>query len=196
MAVTLSTTSAALNLAAVASAIQKFEFGDVNGDPSANVNFVTGILSLGNYNLATAAVTPTASNPVEVAATRVWGGIVSGTAGSTETLDLAALPNGNPADSLGPIDLTGLKIQGMIMQADFDNTEVVTVTRGASNPYQLFGTASTDGIHVLPGGVFIGFFPENTGKSTGLADVAGAVKEIDFTTASADYDISVLLFAG
>lgn len=65
--------------------------------------------------------------------------------GSSETLDLTALPDGK--------DLTTLKVQVFMIEAnEANNAAGLEFAQGAANPYFLFGTAG-DKVTLFPGDV-------------------------------------------
>lgn len=73
--------------------------------------------------------------------------------GGAATIDLTSLPGPNSTT----IDFTGLKVQAIKFVCPSTNTEGITVDRGGSNPYNLFGedNASAEQIEVLPGDVYL-----------------------------------------
>lgn len=83
-----------------------------------------------------------------VPATKAFSDSVNLVAGAA-TLDLTALAG--PAGTT--IDLTGLKVQAIKLACPASNTAGITVDRGASNAYNLFGedNGSAEQVEVLPG---------------------------------------------
>lgn len=81
-------------------------------------------------------------------ADKMWASTRTLTASATEDIDLA----GVLTDQLGAA-LTVVKLKLLRITADAANTNNVNVTRPASNGVPLF-LAASDGIPVLPGGIF------------------------------------------
>lgn len=189
MAFTSAVTSAKLNLATALTALERITFTDVESVPQTTVNWAAGTV-LPNLNLQLAAGTPSASNPVEVASTAVWGDLRTA-GGTTDSLDLTALPR---STELGVLDLDGLKLQAVMFASAFANTGDITITPDAVTGYPLFSGA-TDSFDLSPGGIAILFRPENTTAGTGWPDVSATVKDIDLSGPSG-FIYQVVLYAG
>jgi hypothetical protein len=86
-------------------------------------------------------------------------------ASATEDLDLA----GVLTDAFGAA-ITFARIKAVIVTADADNTNLVQITRPASNGVPLF-MAAGDGIALRPGAVFAWF--SGVADATGVAVTAG-----------------------
>jgi hypothetical protein len=119
-----------------------------------------------------------------VKATKPWskdGALSSGTA----TIDLTVLPRGNLADAT----FTGLKVKVFKISCPTGNSAAVVVAPGASNPYDLFGTA--DDRVSIGAGCAIEMF---------LADKAetcdASHKTLDLSSDDDDADYSITLVAG
>lgn len=122
------------------------------------------------------------STPV---ASQVWSDTVALDTGAA-TIDLSSLSRGS---ALSALDLTGLKVQGFIIQSKAANTDTVGIDVGASNGYNLFG--ASDGRAVLsPGGAIMLYAPED------LPDVASGAKTIDLSSSDADAQVDVVILAG
>lgn len=78
------------------------------------------------------------------AVSQVWSDTVALSSGSL-SIDLTSLSRGSVLSSL---DLTGLKVQAIYLEAPSTNSAAVTVEVGASTPYDIFGDA--DGEVTLP----------------------------------------------
>lgn len=101
------------------------------------------------------------------------------TAGA-DTLDLTALTN-----SIGAaLDLTGLKVQLLLIKGATTNTGDIVVATGASNGYPgITGTVPDGGYMLLFG-------------NDGYADVAAADAEIDISSTDLDAIYDVIIVAG
>lgn len=119
-----------------------------------------------------------------VPATEGWPDTRSLAAGA-DSIDLTALARG----TLPTIDLTGLKVQLVIIRAAAANTAGILFKQGASNPYLLFGAAS-DQHTLLPGTAYYMYWADK------LADVAAGAKEVDMTSTDLDAIYSMILVAG
>lgn len=82
------------------------------------------------------------------AVTKVWSDSVTLVAGAA-TLDLTSLTG--PAGA--SVDFTGLKVHLVKLACPSSNTAGITVDRGASNAYNLFGedNSSAEQVEVMPG---------------------------------------------
>lgn len=189
MAFTATVQTASIRLSSVLALQEKITFDDIEGDPSTTVNWMSNAV-LNDLDLKTA-VTATAANPNQTATTQIWGSLITAS-GTSHTLDLSALPRDA---CLSALDLTGLKIQGYLMQAPWANTADVTVVTGATNGYDLMDQALFK-LGITPGGVELCWFPENTDKTVGMPDVAVADAELDFASTMSNFQIFVALFAG
>lgn len=122
------------------------------------------------------------STPVVSAA---WSDTVALSTGAA-TIDLTSLSRGAV---LSALDLSGLKIQAIILQAKSTNTDTISVVPGASNGFNIFGGA--DGkIYLAAGAACLFYVPED------WSDVAAADAEIDLASNDADAEIDVVLLAG
>lgn len=90
------------------------------------------------------------------------------------TLDLTAIADANG----GTVDGTGLKVQTIKLANPADNNGAITIVPGASNAYNLFGSAFSLTIPV--GGEILAYLPEGT------PDIASGAKEIDITGTGTD----------
>lgn len=128
------------------------------------------------------AATAGTSGPV----TKVYSDQIALSSGATIVLD--ALTQSTGGDITQTVDFTGLKIQFFLFENDPDNSNVMTVTFGASDGYQIFGGSA--GKITLPVGCSImGRFPDQ------LEDVATADSEIDITGTDTEL-FNVVLVAG
>jgi hypothetical protein len=107
-------------------------------------------------------------------------------ASGTEDLDLA----GSLEDAFGAT-LTFARVKAIYVGAAAANTNLVQVTRPASNGLALF-LAASDGIAVRPGG----FFAWGASDATGVAVTAGTGDLLTFTNSagstSVTYDIVII----
>lgn len=87
--------------------------------------------------------------------------------GGAATIDLTALTGTNGAT----VTLSGLKVQAIKVKAKAANSNVLTLTEGASNGYELAGSGWT--VALLPSQEFMFWGHDAT------PDVGGAAKEID-----------------
>lgn len=94
---------------------------------------------------ADAATLDASSTP---AVSKTYSQTINLTAGAA-TIDLTALPGPNSTT----VDFTGLKVQALKLVCPSTNTAGITVDRGATNAYNLFGAdnASAEQVEVLPG---------------------------------------------
>lgn len=125
-------------------------------------------------------LTPTSTPAVS----KAFSDSVQLTAGAA-SLDLAALAG--PLSTA--IDMTGLKVQAILVLADAANTDVVTVDVGATNGYNIFGTAGSE-LALAAGGFALFYSPE------GLPDVGAAAKTIDLSSPDTDAIVKVIIVAG
>lgn len=107
--------------------------------------------------------------------------------GGAATLDLTALTG--PASVT--VDFTGLKVQLVKLACPTANTGGITVDRGATNAYNLFGedNSSAEQVEILPGCSMLMF---NNDK---VADVSATVKNVQFAGTGTE-SIEVMLVAG
>lgn len=107
-------------------------------------------------------------------------------ASATEDLDLA----GVLADALGST-ITMAKLKALIVTAASGNTNNVNLTRPASNGVPLF-LAASDGIGILPGGMFAWVAP----TAAGVTVTAGTGDLLTFTNSSSGssvtYDVVII----
>jgi hypothetical protein len=103
-------------------------------------------------------------------------------AGSTVTIDLtAAAVLALPGSASRTHDFSAKKVVCVVLRADGDNADPITVAPGVSNPYAIFG-ASKD-IDIAPGMTVAAFFAD---VPSSLPAVAGGAKEIDISGTTAD----------
>lgn len=119
-----------------------------------------------------------------VPATKVWSDTRT-LSGGTETLDLTALTR-SPAAT---VDMTGLKVQLVLIKADATNTQVLTIAGAAATPYELFGDSS--GQTSIPAGGATLIY----GKD-GLADVSATVKSVTISSTHLTASYSIIIVAG
>jgi hypothetical protein len=118
------------------------------------------------------------------AATQVASDLITLTAGA-HTIDLTAAPT-RDGDT---VDLSGLKVQAIKIACPTGNTEVVKLSAGASNGYNLGGDADWE-LPIYPGGQAVWIAPE------GSPDVAAGAKEIDVASDDADAKFAIIIVAG
>jgi hypothetical protein len=134
------------------------------------------------HRLALASTTLNAASTP--AATQVWSDRASLTAGAA-TIDLTALARAN----LSALDLTGLKVQVILIRNLSTNTGTLEIDVGAANGYNILGSATSEA--VLPvGGFLFAYLPEGT------PDVSGTASDIDLVSADTDATYDVLIVAG
>lgn len=143
---------------------------DLGTNAATNPNINYGINS--NASSYSSTTTPAAS--------KVWGGTVTLTAGAA-TLDLTALTR----SPLATVTLSGLKILAVHIKATSTNTSAVTVVPGASNGYTAMGL----GVSLLPGAEAAYHNP-----SAGVA-VDGTHKTLDLASADTDASVEVVIWA-
>lgn len=105
------------------------------------------------------------------------------TAGA-KTIDLTVLPG-----TEGNQDCTGLKLQLLLLENPAGNA-AITIGKGASNGYALFGTTNTVTVAAAAtqAGYLAFFFPE------GLPDVAAGAKTIDVSgTGTQEFNLILVL---
>lgn len=135
----------------------------------------------GSHNLSQSASLSEGSTPP---ATKAFSDEIQ-LASGTSTLDLTNLLD----IAQRALDLSGLKVQTIMLAAPDTNTEPVTVEPAASNGYDIFGDAS--GHIALPPGCSACFqFHDD------LPDVAPTAKDIAIASADADAKLKVVLIAG
>ncbi len=105
--------------------------------------------------------------------------------GGTETLDLTALTR----SPVATVDLTGLKVQLVLIFAATANTQVLTVAGAAATPYELFGDSS--GQASIPAGGRYAIFGND-----GLADVSASVKSVTVSSTHLTASYSIIIVAG
>ena len=136
------------------------------------------------HRVSYAGVSGTLDGTTTVAITEGNSDRIALTAGAY-TLDLRAFTGfGGVAK-----DLNGLKVKGIIIVAAPGNTAGVKVVKGASNPYQIWGTTAGE-VTVYPG------FPVEVIFGNNLAAVSATVKTIDFSSADTDAEFEVILVVG
>jgi hypothetical protein len=106
-------------------------------------------------------------------------------ASGTDALDLA----GSLVDSFGAT-MTFVKLKGLLVRAAAGNTNACRVNRPASNGVPLF-LAASDGIDVLPGGVFLWVAP---GAGVTVTAATGDLINIDNSSSgtSVTYDVVII----
>lgn len=132
---------------------------------SIDVNLIatlTAALPADSGNLASAPVKATRSVRLATGtgnnqADKVFAATRTVTASSTDALDLAGILT----DPFG-VTLTIVKLKALLVRAAAGNTNNVRVNRPATNGVPLF-LAASDGIDVLPGGLFLWVAPNATG---------------------------------
>ena len=119
-----------------------------------------------------------------VPATQVYSATLNLSCG-TLTVDLASL-----TDLAGSaLDLTGLKVQLLLIIAASDNTAAIVVKDHGTNGYDIFGDAS--GSVAIPIGGFVMY-----GGNDKLDDVAAADKQVLVTSGDADAGFQIMIVAG
>lgn len=120
------------------------------------------------------------------AVTKTFSDSVNLTAGAA-TLDLTSLTG--PAGTT--VDMTGLKVQLVKLACPTSNTAGITVDRGASNAYNLFGedNSSAEQVEVLPGCAMLFFMNDKT------ADVSASVKDVQLAGTGTE-SIEIIIVAG
>lgn len=120
------------------------------------------------------------------AVTKVWSDKVNLAAGAA-TLDLTSLTG--PAGTT--VDFTGLKVQLVKLACPAGNTVGITVDRGASNAYNLFGAdnASAEQVEILPGCSMVIFNNDKT------EDVSATIKNVQLAGTGTE-SIEIILVAG
>jgi hypothetical protein len=148
---------------------------------------LTAALPADAGNLATAPVKATrrltlATGTGNAQADKVFAGTRTVTASGTDALDLA----GSLVDPFGAT-LTIVKLKAVLVRASAANTNNCRVNRPATNGVPLF-LAASDGIDVLPGGVFLWAAP-NTGVT--VTSATGDLLNIDNSGSgtSVTYDV-------
>ena len=96
------------------------------------------------------------------------------------SIDLTALVD----EDLGTQDMSGLKLQVLVLHNSADNSNTLTVSDPA-NPYSLNGTKD---LVVAPGERLVRYYPDT------LADVAAGAKAITFTIAGGETVELLMLF--
>lgn len=136
-------------------------------------------ISLGDHAATlTATTTP--------AVTKVYSARITLAAGAA-TADLTVL-----VDSKNDLlSFTGLKVQFVKLACPSTNTVGITVSKGDSNAYNLFGAdnASSESVEVMPGAVMMFYHDDE------LEDVDATHKAIKFAGTGTEY-IDVLIVAG
>lgn len=105
-------------------------------------------------------------------------------AAGTKSVDLAAL-----TDAAGvALNLTGLKVQAIVVKAAAANTSTITMQAHGTNGYNILGAS---GLAVIPaGGVIFASLNE------GAPDVGASAKVIEFTSSDVDASFDIVLVAG
>lgn len=194
MATTSAISSATLGFKNILALVENLTYDDLPGTPTLSIDWAKALTGLTNFNvdMKTAAATPSATDPMEVACTKVWGESITAS-GTTDTLDLTALPS---ADLPAALDLTGLKVQGFILACPYSNTEDVALVVGAVNGYNLMNDASSK-IVCPRGGIITIFFPESTtATAQGMPDVGASAKTLDLSSTMSNFVYSAIVIAG
>lgn len=112
------------------------------------------------------------------------------TIAGTITLDFTAIAAAvMPAGATRTLDLTGKKLVGFTLRAKSDNSAVINVAPGGSNPYPFFGTGND--IDVKPGQQICGVFRD---VASSCPAVAAGVKTIDISGTNGNILYLDLLF--
>lgn len=101
-----------------------------------------------------------------------------------KTLDLTALDDGNLPD----ITFLGLKVQFIKIRALITNAAPVTIKKGATDGYAIFGGTAPEKT-LAKGDIEMSMFNDS------LADVSGSLKNIDLVGTGTD-GIEIILMAG
>lgn len=101
----------------------------------------------------------------------------------TLNIDLTNLP----ASSGAAINGTGLKVQGIIIQAPIANLNPITLTPGGANPYNLFGAAFSKTLY--PGQLSMDFL-------NGQAPVVAGGAKIITLTGTGTQALNIILLLG
>lgn len=101
------------------------------------------------------------------------------------TLDLRVLVGPNGAG----VDFNGLKVKGILIIANPNNTAGIVVKDGATNGYNIWGSATGE-VTVWPGLPIMQLFGNNN------AAVSATVKTIDFSSSDVDAEFEIILVAG
>lgn len=114
-----------------------------------------------------------------------WSDTRTVAASGTDALDLAGSLSGNLGGTL-----TIVKLKAVLVRAAAANTNNVRVNRPASNGVPLF-LAASDGIDVLPGGVFLWVAP---GAGVTVTAATGDLLNIDNSSSgtSVTYDVVLI----
>lgn len=118
---------------------------------------------------------------------QVWSDQFDLVAGAA-TLDLENLAY--PAERTAE-NFNGNKIIALQVGCPSTNTAPVTIAGGATNPYELFGSASTQ-IDVAPGMVYTMIDT----KVDNLVAVSASVSEVDLSSSDTDATVAIILVAG
>lgn len=115
----------------------------------------------------------------------MWSDTRTVTASSTDALDLAGSLSGNLGGTL-----TIVKLKAVFVRASAANTNACRINRPASNGVPLF-LAASDGIDVLPGGVFLWVGP---GAGVTVTASTGDLLNIDNSSSgtSVTYDVVLI----
>lgn len=113
--------------------------------------------------------------------TKNWSEADRTMAGTSETLDLTALPNGE--------DWTGLKVQFIHIKAKSNNTAGILFKVGGSNPYNILGHADGE-VTLYAGDELLLKFKDH------LPDISGTAKAISVSSGSSGQAYSINLVAG
>jgi hypothetical protein len=154
---------------------------DLKSTLSSALDLVTSRAPL-DYSSTIALASGTGANQAD----KIFADTRTLSASATEDLDLA----GVLSDPLGAA-LTFARIKAVLVKAAAGNTNLVQVTRPASNGVPLF-LAAGDGLAVRPGGLFLWVAPD----ATGVAVTAGTGDLLTFTNSagstSVTYDVVII----
>ena len=153
-------------------------------------NQISETLAFGTLGVSGEGTERTLDSGTDPPVTKQAGGEHTLAAGA-ETLDLTAILNQAGA----AVDFTGLKVQSIFIKANAANTATIKFKTGATNGYNLFGSA---------GGEIS--LSSNTAKTWGdecmlvfadtLPDVAAGAKTIDVSSSDVDAKYDITLVAG
>lgn len=108
-------------------------------------------------------------------------------ASTNDDIDLA----GALSSALGATIATA-EMVGIIIDSDVENTTVLTVGVGGSNPWVTMFAASGDGIKVFPGGIFLNFARDASGLGAVAAGASDVLRIANASGASATYRIAII----
>lgn len=124
----------------------------------------------------------TSAPPTGVPVSLVWQDRVTLIAGA-KTLDFTALARVGFTDDL---DATGLKLQRVQMKAVGTNSNPLTITFGAADPYPIFGVLGV--VELLQDGELTFAYEDDS------PDVSATVKDVDFAGTGTEAVDVVLVF--